>query len=190
MNDDKYNKYLDKNIYIKSTLSIIWWMILGVVFLTCIFLAVSVIFSVFEGEEGAFESWILSVLVAVGTAYPALRLIKKIRYMGFAIRFSRFLTKQDKPFIEIRNLEEETGENELISPYKGELLTNINGAIKYGYIRNCTIEFHDGVPVIALEKKIVIDKCPHCGAPVVGVYDDSYICSYCGNKIINVIEKK
>ena len=80
MNDDKYNKYLDKNIYIKSTLSIIWWMILGVVFLTCSFLAVSVIFSVFEGEEGALESWILSVLVAVGTAYPALRLIKKIRY--------------------------------------------------------------------------------------------------------------
>ena len=41
MNNDKYNKYLDKNIYIKSTLSIIWWMILGVVFLTCSFLAIS-----------------------------------------------------------------------------------------------------------------------------------------------------
>ena len=190
MNDDKYNKYLDKNIYIKSTLSIIWWMILGVIFIFCTIMAFSVIFSVFEGDEGAFETWILSVLIAIGTAYPAIRLIKKIRYMGFAIRFSKVLTKMDKPFIRISEFEDDIEANELVSPYKNEMLSNINGAIKYGYIRNCTIEFHDGVPVIALEKKIVIDKCPHCGAPVTGVYDASYICSYCGNKIVDVIEKK
>lgn len=190
MNNDKYNKYLDKNIYIKSTLSIIWWMILGVVFLTCSFLAISVIFSVFEGEEGAFETWITSVLVAIGTAYPAIRLLKKIRYMGFAIRFSRVLAQQDKPFIEIRNFEESIEEFELIRPYKNEMLSDITGAIKHGYLKNCTIEIHDGVPVIALEKKITIEKCPYCGAPVVGVYDNSYICNYCGSKIVNVIEKK
>ena len=190
MNDNKYNKYLDKNIYIKSTLSIIWWMILGVVFIMSIFLSLTVVFAIIDGEEGALETWILSVLVAIGTAYPAIRLIKKIRYMGFAIRFSKVLAKMDKPFIEIRKFEDDIQENELVRPYKNEMLSNINGAIKHGYLKNCTVEIHDGVPVISLEKKIVIDKCPYCGAPIVGVYDASFVCGYCGNKIVNVIEKK
>ena len=112
MNNNKYNKYLDKNIYIKSTLSIIWWMILGVIFITSVFLSLTVVFAIFDGEEGAFETWILSVLVAVGTAYPAIRLIKKIRYMGFAIRFSKAIADIDRPFVEISSLEET---NELLT---------------------------------------------------------------------------
>ena len=39
-------------------------------------------------------------------------------------------------------------------------------------------------------KKIVKDQCPSCGAPIVGAVDENYKCSYCGNTIIGVIEKK
>ena len=33
-------------------------------------------------------------------------------------------------------------------------------------------------------------NCPNCGAPIVGAVDEVYKCSYCGNKIFDVIEKK
>lgn len=69
-------------------------------------------------------------------------------------------------------------------------LSLLDGAIRKGYLKNCTIEIHAGVPKLALSKKIVKDRCPTCGAPIIDVKNDIYICKYCGNKITRVVEKK
>ena len=61
--------------------------------------------------------------------------------------------------------------------------------IQAGYIKNCTIENHDGKMKIALAKKIVKDSCPSCGAPVTGAVSENYVCKFCKNKILKVIEK-
>ena len=63
-------------------------------------------------------------------------------------------------------------------------------AIRKGYLKNCTIEMHDGVLVIALAKTVVKDRCLTCGAPLVGVADENSRCSYCGNLIMGVLEKR
>ena len=66
----------------------------------------------------------------------------------------------------------------------------IDGALRKGYLKNCTIEIHAGVPKVALSKKIVKDKCPTCGAPFTAVQTDIYTCKYCRNQIKRVVVKK
>lgn len=67
---------------------------------------------------------------------------------------------------------------------------SLRKTIQNGYIRHCTIENHDGTMKIALAKKIVKDSCPSCGASVTGAVNEDYICQFCKNRIIKVIEKK
>ena len=63
-------------------------------------------------------------------------------------------------------------------------------AIRNRYLRNCTLEVHDGELMVALAKKTVKDRCLSCGAPLTGVTDENSRCSYCGNLIMGVLEKK
>ena len=67
---------------------------------------------------------------------------------------------------------------------------NIVEAIKEGYLRGCTPEMHGGVLRIALAKQIVKDRCPGCGAPIVGAVTENYSCRYCGRVITGVIRKQ
>ena len=39
-------------------------------------------------------------------------------------------------------------------------------------------------------KQIVKDRCPGCGAPIVGAVTENYACRYCGRIITGVIRKK
>ena len=48
----------------------------------------------------------------------------------------------------------------------------------------------NGVLLIALAKKTVKDRCLSCGAPLTGVVDENSKCSYCGNLIMGVLEKR
>ena len=66
----------------------------------------------------------------------------------------------------------------------------IDGAIRKGYLKNCTIEIHAGVPKVALLKKIAKDRCPTCGAPFTEVPGETYTCKYCRNTIKRVVVKK
>ena len=69
-------------------------------------------------------------------------------------------------------------------------LARMRRAIRCGYLKNCTLEVHDGVLMVALAKKTVKDRCLSCGAPLVGVADENSRCSYCGNLIMGVLEKR
>ena len=62
--------------------------------------------------------------------------------------------------------------------------------IKEGYLRGCTPEKHGGTLRIALAKQIVKDRCPGCGAPIVGAITENHSCRYCGRLIFGVIRKK
>ncbi len=73
---------------------------------------------------------------------------------------------------------------------KKRKLRLVRGAIRRGYLIHCTLEAHDGELMAALAKRIVKDQCPSCGASIVGAVDENYVCSYCGNMIMGVIEKK
>lgn len=101
--------------------------------------------------------------------------------------------KRETPFIDINDLPilNYDGFNMLIKPkYKLNRLKAMKMGLKKGYLVNCTIEIHNGKPKIVLAKKVVKDMCPHCGAPIVGAINDSYVCEYCGENINSVIEKK
>ena len=52
------------------------------------------------------------------------------------------------------------------------------------------LDVHDGELMVALAKKTVKDRCLSCGAPLTGVTDENSRCSYCGNLIMGVLEKK
>lgn len=69
-------------------------------------------------------------------------------------------------------------------------LARMRRAIRCDYLKNCTLEVHDGVLMVALAKKTVKDRCLSCGAPLVGVADENSRCSYCGNLIMGVLEKR
>ena len=66
----------------------------------------------------------------------------------------------------------------------------VRSAMRYGFLKNCTLDKHDNKLRVALARKIVKDACPHCNAPIVGAVDANYTCKYCGKTIMGVVEKK
>lgn len=115
-------------------------------------------------------------------------------YLEEAIFYSEFFLYNETPFINITTLPSyhtNIGFCRIVrKKYKNDALRCIDGAIKKGYLVNCTVEIHNGVPYVALAKRIVKDKCPNCGAPIVNAVSDTYVCKYCGKKIFNVVKKK
>lgn len=103
---------------------------------------------------------------------------KKSSLMSKALNFSHTFVHANSPFLNFSVLQ---------TKKPAVFLRKI---IQNGYIKNCTIENHNGKMKIALAKKIVKDSCPSCGAPVTGAVNENYICEFCKNRIIKVIEKK
>lgn len=66
----------------------------------------------------------------------------------------------------------------------------VRSAMRYGFLKNCTLDKHDNKLRVALAKKIVKDACPHCNAPIVGAVVVNYTCKYCGKTIMDVMERK
>lgn len=151
----------------------------------------SIVFS-FDIEEGALETLGFCVIVNLIFGYPCYRIFCRIKYIRAARHFGGFFETMDEPFVDLEKitLDKAIYYGVKANKVKSKKIDAITGAIKHGYLQNCTIEFHDGKPVVALSKQVVKDKCPHCGAPIVGVYDRAYVCKYCGSKVYGVIEKK
>lgn len=103
---------------------------------------------------------------------------RKLLQMSKALRFDNTFIHSNKPLLNFSVLRTRKPE------------VSMRKVIQNGYIRNCTIENHNGEMKIALEKKIVKDSCPSCGASITGAVDENYVCPFCKNKIIKVIEKK
>lgn len=74
------------------------------------------------------------------------------------------------------------------SPNMG--IRTIRRAMRFGYLKNCTLDMNEGNLRVALARKIVKDACPLCNAPIVGAVDANYTCNYCGKTIMGVIEKR
>ena len=105
-------------------------------------------------------------------------IIKKLSLMVKARNFSYIFARSNKPFLNFSVLKTKNS------------AVYLRKTIQNGYIRHCTIEKHDGKMKIALAKKIVKDSCPSCGAPVTEAVNENYICKFCKNRMIKVIEKK
>ena len=98
---------------------------------------------------------------------------------------SKYFSKSKTPFIRVENLPKFKNK-----PNKKRIMKDVRGALRRRYLLNCTLEKHDGVLKVALAKKIIKDKCPSCGGPIVGEVDENYRCQYCTNIIMGVVLKK
>jgi DNA-directed RNA polymerase subunit RPC12/RpoP len=118
---------------------------------------------------------------------------RSLVYVEVAEYYSKIFARKDGAFLDVYELPEFNNPNGvsiyLKSDFKKNVLKLIEGALKKGYLKNCTIEIHNGKPKVVLDKKIVKDTCPNCGAPIVGAKNEIYVCSYCGSKISGVVKK-
>jgi len=190
-----YGEYVAKNINSKMAGCCILFFIFGSIFLNGLVLTVLTLIPVLGGDGDAYAFWALCFIITVGLVYPAIRMGRKAKCASFARRFGMMLNKENRPLVEVNSFYAKRIDSELAngSNFFGDtshILKLITDSIKYGYLVNCTMEIHDGKPYITLAKKVVKDKCPYCGAPIVGVYDDTYVCQYCGNRITGVLKKK
>lgn len=123
-------------------------------------------------------------LFAIFTPLFIWRLIKTVS-ISTAQRCAAFFANLRRPIIPASQLKK------AVSSKKPErVLNRVRGAIRRGYLKNCTLEKHGGKLSVALAKKVVKDQCPSCGAPITGAVDESYQCRYCGNRITQVVVKK
>lgn len=121
------------------------------------------------------ENIIWGVVLILALLPVVLNRVKKIKCVDTADACSKLFAKCKKPFVKAEDL----------PPMKA-----VREALRRRFLKNCTIEKHDGILKIALAKKIVKDKCPSCASPIVGAVDEHYKCKYCGNLIMDVIRQK
>ncbi len=105
--------------------------------------------------------------------------------VGVARNCAVFFAEKKKPFVAIDEMAKP-----LVSSERKRIVGRMQKAIRRGYLRNCTFEVHDDVLKIALQKKITKDRCPTCNGAIVGAVDEKYQCKYCGNLIMDVVQKK
>lgn len=110
---------------------------------------------------------------------------KRTMALFSAADWSTYFSKAERPFIKVEKLPDLN----FASSGKSKL-KRMRLAIRNGYLKNCTLEVHGGVLVVALAKKTVKDRCLSCGAPLVGVKDENDKCRYCGNLVMGVLEKR
>lgn len=197
--ENNQNPYIIENANARLGVYAALWMIFGVISLTGFIIAFAMLLASLSGDDFPVIVLVLNLLLGIGFAYPAIRSIKKMAYVKVAQNISEVIVTEQNPIIKVDDLQAKLSERmsarygsntSTLYANRTNMIREINGAVKYGFLRNCTLEFHDGVPVIAMHKKVVKDKCPHCGAPIVGVYSDTYVCSYCGRSINDVLKKK
>ena len=131
-------------------------------------------------------------LILFGTSVFAVLLplaisrFRKTMLLKRAKSCAEFFSACQTPFIQTDRLPD----NGITSQDKEKKLNGVRKAIRYGYLKHCTLEMHNDELQAVLAKKIVKDLCPSCGASIVGAADENYKCSYCGNQIMDVIIKK
>ena len=133
-----------------------------------------------------------SALVSVGSAlvFTFVRMLS----IETAQRYAKSFAKAAKPYITLYELTQISKANSplgLRSSLTPDILYHrIVKSIKEGYLRGCALEKRDGTLRIVLAKQIVKDRCPGCGAPIVGAVSENYSCRYCGRLIMGVIRKR
>ena len=136
----------------------------------------------------AIQAQLLSLIVFAGILLLillvlAIRRFYKLFFVSEAISSSEVFAKSTKPFLPVEELPSIKGKG-------GKKMRRMRGALKNGYLANCTLEVHEEQMKVALAKKIVKDTCPSCASPIVVAVDENYTCQVCGNRIMGVIEKR
>jgi Zn finger protein HypA/HybF involved in hydrogenase expression len=90
-----------------------------------------------------------------------------------------------KPYVNASDIPPETSN---VKPARK--LKKVKSSLRRGYLKNCSLEKNENIVRVALAIQVVKDKCPFCAAPITGVVNDNYKCSYCGNMIMGVVAKK
>ena len=181
------NIYLNKNLKVKRFLFVILLMldIYGFLFFGFIFIGMLLDFTPAFGFG-------LFLFIAFGLLMYLRG--RSVIYIEVAYYYSEIFARKNKAFLDISELPSLDVSRGIAiylkSDFKNNVLKLIEGALKKGYLKNCTIEIHNGKPKIVLDKKVVKDTCPNCGAPIVGAKNEIYVCRYCGSKISGVIKKK
>lgn len=106
----------------------------------------------------------------------------RVRLLMIARQYSMKLAGARSPYLSIGSLGGNAG-NDIGT------VRRIRSTLQARYLRNCSIEKHDGELRVAVARRIVKDECPTCGAPIIGAVDENYVCQYCRNRIIRVIVK-
>ena len=143
-----------------------------------------------------FQSGLLNAIIFFAFALAAIVLTTPITFARMftiesAQRYARDFARYPGPFLTLPALDriqKAKDPNSSVTPE--DQYRHIVKAIKEGYLRGCSPEKHGGVLRIALAKQIVKDRCPGCGAPIVGAVTENYRCRYCGKWIAGVIRKK
>lgn len=182
------NMYLGKNLTIKT----LYFVIAGFIDTVLCFTSLLIFPLTMVDYSAAALGFFFCLTIAFGILM-VLR-VKSLFLIAAAKSFSYEFLHATDPFIIITKLREPTLSTgaKIIwhDKYRNKNLSLIDGALRKGYLRNCTIEVHAGVPKVALSKKIAKDRCPTCGALITDVQSDTYTCKYCGNSIKRVVVKK
>lgn len=185
-------KEADENIYLKENCFIkkLIFVILGSIDLFGVFFFGFIFFGMLLDFTPAFGFGLFAFISFGILAYLRGR---SLVYLEVAEYYSKIFVGKNKAFLDVYELPAlnvPNGiSNYLKDDFKKNVLKLIEGALKKGYLKNCTIEIHNGKPKIVLDKKIVKDTCPNCGAPIVGAKNDIYVCRYCGSRISGVVKK-
>lgn len=137
----------------------------------------------FELIQKDMKNTMIWVGFFVGMLIPILVLtFNRVRLLIIADDFAKKLVFASSPYIDITDRR-----FSVRSPLS--TIKRMRKVLQVRYMRNCSIEKHNGALTIAVARRIVKDKCPTCSAPIVGAVDENYVCQFCKNKIINVIVK-
>ena len=116
--------------------------------------------------------------------FPVMSLsFKKLIQLFAAEKYAEKFVRTSSPFFDV-------GKSVKNKDNVRKEIKKIRRIIQSRYLRNCSIEKHGKSLKIAFAKKIVKDKCPHCGAPITGAVDEKYVCNFCKNSVMSVIVKK
>ncbi len=143
-----------------------------------------------------FRSGLLNAIILFAFALAAIVLtapltISRMITIESAQRYAKDFARYRGPFLTFRELDRiQKSKDPDSSVTPADQYNSIVKAIKEGYLCGCSPEKHGGALRIALAKQIVKDRCPGCGAPIVGAVTENYRCGYCGRQITGVIIKR
>ncbi len=127
------------------------------------------------------EGIIWDVMFILGFAVLVLRLWGETGRILTAEKAAPVFSRAQVPHVDAQEVQGTLG--------KPQAMRYVAQAVRSGYLQNCSFEKVETVRV-ALGRKIVKDKCPHCMSPITGVTGDAYVCPYCSEPVMGVVTRK
>ena len=121
------------------------------------------------------------LMVAVGSAVPITG--ARVSSIQSARHYAKMFANYPYPYVFAVNLPH----SEYMTSEK--LFSNIGDIIREGYLKGCTPEKYNGQLRFGLARQIVKDRCPGCGASIIGAVHEAYTCRYCKRVIYGVMRK-